>query len=80
LAREQEKKQGWKSKQKTTLESAEPIMGSPERRNHKTYDLNPSSVAQSKSCKKMGENLEKTPSLEEASPIATIARPKIVMA
>jgi hypothetical protein len=41
---------------------------------HETYDLNPSLVAQSKSCKEMGKKLSKMPSLKKVYPIAvTIA-------
>jgi hypothetical protein len=39
-------------------------MGSPERRNHETQDLNPSPVAQNKLCKEMSKSLKKSPSLE----------------
>jgi hypothetical protein len=49
------KKKELQSKQKTTPESAEHTMGSPKRRKHKTEDLNPSPVAQSKLGKEMGK-------------------------
>jgi hypothetical protein len=76
MAREQEKnKKGSKSKQKTMLESTELTMGSLKRRKCETWNL-----AWSKLCKEMGEKLSRTPSLEEASPIATIAQCKIVVA
>jgi hypothetical protein len=39
-------------------------MGSPKRRKHEIKDLNPSPATQSKSCKEMGENPRRTPSLE----------------
>jgi hypothetical protein len=45
-------------------------MGSLKRRKHKTWDLNPSLVAHSKSCKEMGKP-RRTPSLEEAFLVAT---------
>jgi hypothetical protein len=48
-------------------------MGSLNKRKPETLDLNPSPVARNKSCKEMGEQLGRTPSLEEASLVATIA-------
>ncbi len=48
-------------------------MGSLNKRKPETLDLNPSSVAPSKSCKAMGKKPGRTPSLEEASPAATTA-------
>jgi len=68
-----------KSKQKITLENIEHTMRSPMRRNEKTYELNPSQITWSKSCKEVGEKLGRTPSLEEASLIAIIACCKIMM-
>jgi hypothetical protein len=50
LAREQEKKKkkGLKFKQKITPKNTEPTMGSPQKRNQETLDLNPSLVTYSK--------------------------------
>jgi len=62
-----------KFKQKTIPKREESKMGSPKRRNHETWDLNPSPVALSKSCKEMGKKPGRTPRLEEASPAATTA-------
>jgi hypothetical protein len=59
------KRKGLKSKQKTTLESAECTMGSPKRRKHKTSNLNPSTVTRSKSCKEMGKKPGRTGSLDD---------------
>jgi hypothetical protein len=54
-------------------------MGSFKRKKYKTYDLNPSSIAQkNKPCKKMGENPRRTPSLEKASHTATTTPHKIM--
>lgn len=76
MVREQEKKKkGPRSKQKTMLESIECTMGSLKRSKHKTQDL-----TRSKLCKEMGEKLSRTPSLEEAFPIATIVQCKKVAA
>jgi hypothetical protein len=55
-------------------------MGSLKSRKHKTLDLNPSLVAQNKSCKEMGEKSGRTPNLEEIAPAATTARCNIVAA
>lgn len=76
MVREQEKeRKGLKSKQKTMVEGIECTMGSLKRRKHEIQDF-----AQSKLCKEMIEKLSRTPSLEKASPIATIVQCKIVAA
>jgi hypothetical protein len=48
-------------------------MGRPKRRKHKIQDLNPSLVAQNKSCKGLDEEPGRTPSLEKVSLATTIA-------
>jgi hypothetical protein len=56
LTKEHEKKIGsTKVQTKDTPKSAKNIMGSSTRRNQVTYDLNPSPIAQNKSCKEMGK-------------------------
>jgi hypothetical protein len=57
-----------------------PKVQNAQRKNQETYDLNPSLIAQSKSCKEMGEQHKKTPSLEEACPATIIVSHKIVVA
>jgi hypothetical protein len=54
--------------------------GEPKKRNKKTKDLNPSPVAQSKSCKEIGEKCKRTSSLEKAFSTITTSHCKIVAA
>jgi hypothetical protein len=55
-------------------------MGSLRRETKKTKDLNPSLVAQSKSCKEIGEKFKRTSSLEKAFSTITTTHYKIVAA
>jgi hypothetical protein len=54
-------------------------MRSPKRKNKETSNLNPSTTAQNKSCKKMSKKLGKAPSLKDAFLATIIAHCTIVM-
>jgi len=62
--REEKRKDQSPNKRPHPKVQIEHTMGSPKRRKHEIKDLNPSPATQSKSCKEMGENPRRTPSLE----------------